>query len=94
MKIIPVFTEKSLAQAKDGFYSFWVGSGMGKSEIKRAIEKLFGVHVTRVRTINFKARARRNLRGRTVSEPAKKKAVISLKGDEKIDLFEIKEKKG
>lgn len=80
MKIIPVLTEKSMALAKDGMYTFWVDYGFNKRDIKKAIEKLFDVHVTGVRTINLRG-------GRT------KKAIVTLAKDEKIDLFEEKGKK-
>lgn len=92
MKLRPVFTEKSMGAAKEGFYTFRVDPSMNKYQIKSAIEKTFGVHVTSVHTVNFKKSLKRNLRGRTVAEKAKKKAIVTLKGEEKIDLFE--EKKG
>lgn len=92
MKLTPIFTEKSMSAAKEGFYTFWVDPRLDKNEIKKAIEQAFDVHVTRVRAINFKKNFRKNLRGETVTAKSRKKAIVSLKGDEKIDLFA--EKKG
>lgn len=90
MKIRPVLTEKSLEAAKTGNYTFWVLPGMDKGEIKRAIESLFKVHAKSVRTMNFGASVRRNYQGKTQTIKARKKAIVTLAKDEKIDLFEEK----
>lgn len=79
MRIIPVLTEKSLDQAKEGNYTFWVDRRLNKNQIRNLVEETFGVHVTRVRTIN--------VRGET-----RKKATVALKEKEKINLFESKKK--
>ena len=93
MKLIPILTEKSLAQAKDGNYTFWVGSDLTKKEIKEAVEKVFRVNVTRIKTINYKKRREKDFRGKFKQILSRKKALVRLKEKEKIDLFEV-EKKG
>ena len=93
MKVIPVLTEKSLENAKDGIYTFWVGVRSNKHQVKGAIEKVFNVHVTRVRSVNYKGLVKRNLRGVMQKVKPKKKVFVTLKKDEKIDLFEEKKKK-
>lgn len=90
--IKPILTEKSTAEAKKGGYTFLVGREMDKKEIKRIVEQIYEVEVKSVRTMNLKGGVRRNFRGKQVRIPARKKAVVNLKGDKKIDVFE--EKKG
>lgn len=95
MKLIPVVTEKSMKDAKEGKFTFWVPRTFTKLEIKRVISEGFGVHVREVRTVNFKAGMKKNSRGRIQKVVGGKKAVVKLTGDEKIDLFnEEKGKKG
>lgn len=88
MKLIPVLTEKSLNEAKNGKYSFWVSMGLNKLEIKNLIGKTFGVTVVSVRTINSKKLISRNARGRYQVENPNKKAIVKVKAGEKIGLFE------
>lgn len=92
MKITPVLTEKSLAEAKRGHYTFWVLPSAKKADIKAEIQKIFDVHVASVRTMNYRSGTKRNARGGMQEIKGKKKTVVALSGDEKIDLFE--EKKG
>ena len=93
MRITPILTEKSLNLAKRGVYSFWLNPSLNKNEIKKLVGEAFGVHVTEVRTINYKKSVYRNNRGRNVVEPARKKALVMLNKDEKIDAFEVKKEK-
>lgn len=93
MKLIPILTEKSLEQAKAGNYTFWVDKTGTKREIKEAVGKVFKVNVTRIRTINYKARRERDFRGKFKQILSRRKAIVSLKEKEKIDVFEV-EKKG
>lgn len=86
--IKPIFTEKSLKLAKEGKYSFWVGRGMGKKVAKSEIGKTFGVHVVSIKMLAGKSEAGRNMRGVNFVKEKSKKAIVSLKGDEKIDIFE------
>ena len=93
MKIKPVITEKSLSDAKEGNYTFLVDRRLNKYQIRQLISDLFGVDVVKVRTSNYKAGVRRNYLGKKVVTKAKKKAVVTLKEKQKIDLFEEKKKK-
>jgi len=92
MKIIPVLTEKSLNLAKEGKYTFWVEQGLTKSEIRVLVDKVFNVHTGQVRTLKFKGGVKKNSRGNKVRVLGRKKAIIVLGKDEKIDLFEQKGK--
>jgi large subunit ribosomal protein L23 len=90
MKLQPLFTEKSMSDAKLGKYSFWVNREMTKTDIKNAVNKAFGVHVKSVQTVNFKESKRRTLNGKFQTKKARKKAIVGLTGKETISLFEEK----
>ncbi len=85
--IEPILTEKSFADAKDGFFTFWAGAKMTKEEIRKAVEASFDVHVTSVRTLNYRGGIKKNWKGEEVRIKGRKKAVVTLKADEKIDVF-------
>lgn len=84
----PIFTEKSLKEAKNGNYTFKIGSTMTKRQVAAKISQLFDVTVTRVRTAKIGPEKGRNARGRNFSKPALKKAVVTLKSGDKISIFE------
>lgn len=92
MKLTPVLTEKSLRQAKEGHYTFWVAPSLTKQGVKALIERVFEVKVGRVHTMNLKGGVKRNLRGRTQVVKGAKKAIVTLK-EGKIEIFEEKGKK-
>lgn len=93
MKLTPILTEKSLSLAKSGWYSFWVPTSLNKGRIRKAIGEVFAVHVRGVKTLNFKKTVAKNFRGRLITKPARKKALVSLAEGEKIEAFETKGKK-
>ena len=84
----PVVTEKtSAAYQARGEYVFEVAPDATKPAIREAIEKLFGVKVTGVWTMNVRGKTRRA--GRSVgTRPNWKKAVVTLREGDKIDIFE------
>ena len=68
-------------------YIFEVARGANKIEIKRAIEVVFAVKVHQVRTQQLRGKVRRT--GRFVGKRSDwKKAIVTLKPDQKIELFE------
>lgn len=84
----PLVTEKvTRMQEKLNKYVFEVDLSAGKIEIKRAVEDRFKVHVQSIRTIILPGKIKRMGRfsGR---RPDRKKAVVTLAKDEKIELFE------
>jgi large subunit ribosomal protein L23 len=95
LKVIlkPVITEKALAEADNGEYTFEVDTHSTKGEIAKAIKKIFEVDVVSVKTRVTKNRSRRVLRSRqrTTLGPIKK-ATVKIGKDQKIDIFEVKEK--
>ncbi|CAA7600143.1 Ribosomal protein L23/L15e [Acididesulfobacillus acetoxydans] len=82
----PVISEKSVNLSAENKYSFWVDPAANKIEIKNAVEKMFKVGVTEVRTMNVKGRVKRVGRhsGRT---PDRKKAVVTLRPGDAIEGF-------
>ncbi len=85
--IRPLVSEKSYSQIEKGKYSFSVHPRAEKIEIKRAIEELFNVEVTKVNTMNMKGKPKRQgyTRGKTSNW---KKAVVTLKEGHRIEFFE------
>ena len=84
----PLVTEKNTAiQAPQGKYAFEVAAGANKNQVKLAVEKEFKVDVTRVNVMTVPGR-RRTMRGRIVITPSWKKAIVTLKPGDKIELFE------
>ena len=68
-------------------YHFEVDRDANKIEIKRAVESLFSVKVASVRTQQMRGKQRRQ--GRYVGRQSDwKKAIVTLKPDQKIELFE------
>jgi len=83
----PLITEKSndlLAQNK---YTFLVDLDANKIEIRQAVESLFKVKVEKVNTMRVKGKIKRVRRipGRT---PDRKKAIVTLKEGDRIEIFE------
>ncbi len=90
--ISPLITEKMTNLTADkGKYGFLVNPKSNKIEIAKAIEKKFNVHVETVRTINHPGKMKTQFRksGRFTGKTAKfKKAIITLKKGETIEIFE------
>jgi large subunit ribosomal protein L23 len=84
----PITTEKSSRQQGDANqYSFEVDRSATKPEIAAAVERAFNVTVLRVRTLNAMGKVKRMGRfsGR---RPDWKKAVVTLKQDDEIQIYE------
>ena len=90
--IKPVVTEKSSAAYEAAkVYTFKVDQRASKPAIRQAIQQMFNVTVTDVRTINVRAKERRPGglgRGRTGRRSAWKKAIVVLKEGDVIPIFE------
>jgi len=85
--IKPLVTEKSThQQSTRNSYTFEVDARANKQEIREAVEKLYGVRVADVRTMNRKGKPRRG-RVRIIHTSAWKRAVVKVAGDARIELF-------
>jgi len=81
----PVVTEKSTNLSDQNKIVFKVPDGSNKKSLKKSIEKIFKVNVTKVNIINKQSR-RKISRGRKVKVKGYKKAIITLKKGQSIDL--------
>jgi len=80
-------TEKSTAQTDElNQYQVVVDKRANKVDVKRAVERLFKVKVLRVNTLNVRGKARRERTVQFGRTPAWKKAIVTLKEGQKIDL--------
>ena len=87
--IRPIVSEKSYALLDEGVYTFLVPSDVNKTEIRQAVESIFNVRVSKVNTLNRKGKRKRNRRSFTFgTRPDTKRAVVSLAGTDRIELFE------
>jgi large subunit ribosomal protein L23 len=83
--LAPVVSEKSYSLLDEGKYTFLVDPRANKTEIKIAVEDVFGVKVKSVNTINRKGKARRTRFGLGKRKDTKR-AVVTLK-EGSIDIF-------
>tara|TARA_Y100001970_G_C13618846_1_gene548448 strand:+ start:56 stop:352 length:297 start_codon:yes stop_codon:yes gene_type:complete len=81
----PIVTEKSTNQSEFNKIVFKINKNINKKIIKKNIEKIFKVEVTKVNIVNKKARIK-STRGRKVKVPGFKKAIVTLKKGQNIDL--------
>ncbi|MCC3864603.1 50S ribosomal protein L23 [Terrisporobacter petrolearius] len=86
--IKPIVTEQSMAEMAENKYTFVVSKNANKTEIKKAVETIFGVNVDKVNTLNYDGKVKRM--GRSVGRTASfKKAVVKLTADSKeIEFFQ------
>jgi large subunit ribosomal protein L23 len=88
--IKPIITEKSLAMAQKGWYTFAVKTSERKQDIAQKVKQTFHVDVVCVRSIRMHGKIRRAGRLlRAVHRPDWKKAMVQLKTGQKIDVFEV-----
>ena len=83
----PLITEKNATLQAQGKYVFEVAKEANKHQIKQAVEKAFKVEVTTVNVMTVPGKTRRIGR-RQVLTQSWKKAIVTLKSGDKIELFE------
>ena len=83
--VSPVITEKATTLSEFNKIVFKVHKGANKNSIKKSIEKIFKVNVIKINTINLKGKIKL-VRGKKSSRPAYKKAIVTLKKGQSIDL--------
>ncbi len=85
--IRPVVSEKSYVLAGADKYTFRVHERAHKTQIRQAVEELFGVHVIDVRTMSVKSKPKR--RGYTSGRTRQwKKAIVQIRAGETIPIFQ------
>ena len=83
----PVLTEKTYDQFASKTYTFEVDKTANKIEIKKAVQDLFNVTVLAVNTQNYDGVEKVLRNRRTVKTPDWKRAIVTLKAGDKIDLL-------
>ena len=85
--LAPVISEKSYGLMEDGTYTFLVHPDSNKTQIKIAVEKIFGVTVTSVNTANRQGKRKRTRFGYGKRKDTKR-ALVTLSADSKpIEIF-------
>jgi large subunit ribosomal protein L23 len=85
----PVISEKSYALMDEHTYVFVVDPKASKVEIREAVEDAFGVRVASVNTMVRKGKRKRQRRVAAFGKrPDRKRAIVRLVGDDRIELFE------
>ena len=88
--IRPIVSEKSYALLTAHKHTFRVHPDAHKTQIRQAVEEVFGVRVEDVRTMSVKSKPKR--RGYTSGRTREwKKAIVQLHPDDSIELFEGQE---
>ena len=88
--ISPLITEKSMADAANGKFTFKVAKDSNKNEIKKEIEKKFNVNIVGISTNILKGKSVRVGAKRSEKKLSPwKKAIVTVKKGEKIGLFEL-----
>ncbi|MBV8598014.1 MAG: 50S ribosomal protein L23 [Actinobacteria bacterium] len=85
--LAPVVSEKSYAGTSEGLYTFKVHPDAHKTQVRQAVEELFGVKVARVNILTVKSKPKRRgmFKG---TRPGWKKAVVQLQPGQSIEFFE------
>jgi large subunit ribosomal protein L23 len=84
--LAPVISEKSYGLLDENKYTFLVHPDANKTEIKIAVEKVFGVSVTGVNTLNRQGKRRRTRTGWGKRKDTKR-AIVSVAPGDRIDIF-------
>jgi large subunit ribosomal protein L23 len=86
--VTPILSEKSHIGSSDGIYVFKVDPRATKTEVKKAVEKYFKVHVVSVNTTSVRGKLKGRYHFRKGNRPDWKKAYITLRKGQTIpDLF-------
>ena len=83
--IAPTITEKATALSEYNIIVFKVNKKAKKDFIKKSVEKIFKVNVVKINTINLKGKTK-VIRGKKSYKPGYKKAIVTLKKGQSIDL--------
>jgi large subunit ribosomal protein L23 len=84
--LAPVVSEKTYRLIEDNKYTFEVHPDANKTEIKIAVETIFGVKVTAVNTLNRVGKVRRTRNGEGKRKDTKR-AIVSVAAGQTIDIF-------
>lgn len=85
--LAPVISEKAYGLMEDGVYTFYVRPDANKTQIKIAVEKVFGVEVRSVNTINRLGKRKRSRFGYGKRKDTKRALVTLSEGSKSIEIF-------
>jgi len=86
----PIVSEKSYGLLDANVYTFKVHPSAHKSEIRDAVQTIFGVRVLKVNTLNRAGKRKRDRRtGKWGAKPSSKRAMVTLAEGDSIELFEV-----
>ena len=85
--IAPVLSEKTYALMEQNTYTFFVNPSANKTQIKIAVEKIFGVDVASVNTANREGKRKRSRTGFGKRKDTKRAYVTLREGSDSIDIF-------
>lgn len=85
----PVISEKSHGLIDANTYTFLVDPGARKTEIRQAVEQIWGVKVVDVNTVSRKGKIKKS-RAVTGKRPDSKRAIVKLAAGDKIEIFETR----
>ncbi|BBY55016.1 50S ribosomal protein L23 [Mycobacterium koreense] len=85
--LAPVISEKAYGLIDDNVYTFFVHPNSNKTQIKIAVEKIFGVKVASVNTANRQGKRKRTRVGFGKRKNTKRAIVTLVDGSKPIDLF-------
>jgi large subunit ribosomal protein L23 len=84
--LAPVVSEKSYSLIDQNAYTFLVHPGANKTEIRQAVEQIWGVKVVSVNTVNRKGKSKR-FRYTVGKRQDTKRAIVKLAPEDKIEIF-------
>ncbi|MEA4922392.1 MAG: 50S ribosomal protein L23 [Eubacteriaceae bacterium] len=84
----PVVSERSMEEAQDKKYTFKVAVDANKTEVKHAVENIFGVEVKKVNIMNVKGKLKRMGRNQGMTSAGKKAIVTLTEGSKEIEFFQ------
>lgn len=85
--IAPVLSEKTYALMEQNTYTFFVAKSANKTQIKIAVEEIFGVDVASVNTVNREGKRKRSRTGFGKRKDTKRAYVTLREGSDPIDIF-------
>jgi len=85
--LAPVVSEKSYSLIGEGNYVFRIHPDAHRTQVRQAVEELFGVHVEGVNVLKVQPKPKRRGLSKGV-RPGWKKAIVQLRGGETIEIFE------
>ncbi|KAA8723775.1 50S ribosomal protein L23 [Corynebacterium spheniscorum] len=85
--LAPVVSEKSYGLMEQNVYTFLVATDSNKTQIKTAVEQIFGVKVASVNTVNREGKRKRSRTGYGQRKATKRAYVTLREGSDSIDIF-------